>query len=101
MVLQEALALSSLYTRGHNDQIRAALDRALTLAEAFGDQLHQLQLLAGLSLFLNRVGDLRGARMASEHGAAIARETSDPARLVCAEWMLSIAHCLSGRRPRQ
>src|SRR5260370_29355451 len=96
MVLQEALALSSLYTRGHNDQIRAALDRALTVAEGLGDELHQLQLLAGLSLLLNRVGDLRGSRMAAEQGAAIARETSDPASLIWAEWMLGVSHCLEG-----
>jgi predicted ATPase len=96
MLLQEALALSSLYTRGHNEQIRVALDRALTLAEALGDQLHQLQLLAGLSLLLNRVGDLRGSRMAAEQGAAIARETSEPAGLIWAEWMLGISHCLEG-----
>src|SRR5260370_29267095 len=96
MVLQEALALSSLYTRGHNDQIRAALDRALTVAEGLGDELHQLQLLAGLSLLLNRVGDLRGSRMAAEQGAAIARETSETAGLIWAEWMLGISHCLEG-----
>jgi predicted ATPase/DNA-binding winged helix-turn-helix (wHTH) protein len=96
MVLQEALALSSMYTGGQNGQIRAALERALTLAEALGDQLQQLQLLAGLNLFLNRIGDLRGSRVAAEHGAVIARETSDPAGLVWAEWMLGISHCLEG-----
>lgn len=96
MVLQEALALSSMYTTDHNAQIRAALERALTLAEAFGDQLHQLQLLAGLNLFLDRNGDLRGSRMVAEQGAAIARETSDPASLIWAEWMLGISHCLEG-----
>ena len=96
MVLQEALALSLLYTRSRNDQIRAALDRALTLAKALGDQLHQLRLLVGLSLLLNRVGDLRGSGMAAEQGAAIARETSDPAGAIWAEWMLGISHCLEG-----
>jgi predicted ATPase/DNA-binding winged helix-turn-helix (wHTH) protein len=96
MVLQEALALSSMYTTDHNEQTRAALERALTLAKAFGDQLHQLQLLAGLNLFLNRNGDLRGSRKAAEQGAAIARETSDPASLIWAEWMLGVSHCLEG-----
>jgi predicted ATPase len=96
MVLQEALALSSMYTRGHNEQIRAALHRALTLAEALGDRLHQLQLLAGLNLFLNRVGDLRRSRVAAEQGAAIARETSEPAGPIWAEWMLGISYCLEG-----
>jgi predicted ATPase/DNA-binding winged helix-turn-helix (wHTH) protein len=96
MVLQEALALSSMYTGGQNEQIRAALERALTLAEGLGDQLHQLQLLAGLNLFLIRLGDLRGSQVAAEQGAAIARETSDPAGIIWAEWMLGISHSLEG-----
>ena len=48
MILQEALALSSMYTRGQSDQIRTAIERALVLAETLGDREHQLQLLAGL-----------------------------------------------------
>jgi predicted ATPase/DNA-binding winged helix-turn-helix (wHTH) protein len=98
MVLQEAFALSSMYTSGRNEQIRAALERALMLAAALGDRLHRLQLLAGLNLFLNRIGDLRGARMAAERGAALARETSDPAGVIWAEWMLGISHCLEGNQ---
>jgi len=96
MVLQEAFALSSMYTSGHNEQIRVALERALMLAQALGDRLHQLQLLAGLNLFFNRIGDIRGARTAAEQGAALARETSDPAGVIWAEWMLGISHCLEG-----
>ena len=49
MILQEALALSSMYTRGHNDQVRAAIERGLALAEAFQDRARQLRLLAGLN----------------------------------------------------
>src|ERR1700751_3061909 len=41
-VLQEALAMSSMYTRGHNDQVRAAIERGLALAETLEDRLHQL-----------------------------------------------------------
>jgi predicted ATPase/DNA-binding winged helix-turn-helix (wHTH) protein len=96
MVLQEALALSSLYTGGQNEQIRAALERALTLAEGLGDQLHQLQLLAGLNIAFSRVGDLRGARMAAERGAVIARATSDPAGAILVEWMFGISYCSEG-----
>jgi predicted ATPase len=51
MVLQEALALSSMYVGGHNESIRAAYERALALADALGDHLRQLHLLTGLNLF--------------------------------------------------
>jgi predicted ATPase/DNA-binding winged helix-turn-helix (wHTH) protein len=98
MILQEALALSSMYTRGHSDQIRAAIERALVLAETLDDRLHQLQLLAGLNLFLNRLGDLRGSLAAAERGNAIAQATADPAGLIWAEWMFGISHYLEGNQ---
>ena len=53
MILQEALAMSSMFTRGHSDQVRAAIERGLALAEAFQDRARQLRLLAGLNLFLH------------------------------------------------
>jgi predicted ATPase/DNA-binding winged helix-turn-helix (wHTH) protein len=98
MVLQEALALALMCIGGHNDQIRAALERALSLAEALGDQLRQLHLLAGLNIFFNLVGDLRRSRAAAEQGAAIARALSDPAGSIWAEWMLGICHCFEGNQ---
>src|SRR5277367_2732082 len=66
MILQEALALSSMYTRGHSDQVRAEYDRGLALAEAFQDPAHQLRLLSGLNIFLMRLGDIRGALAVAE-----------------------------------
>jgi predicted ATPase/DNA-binding winged helix-turn-helix (wHTH) protein len=96
MILQEALALSSMYTRGHSDQIRTAIERALVLAETLGDHLHQLQLLAGLNLFLNRLGDLRGSLAAAEKGGAIARAIGNPEGLVWAEWMIGISNYIKG-----
>ena len=53
MILQEALALSSMFTRGHSDQVRAAIERGLALAEAFQDRARQLRLLAGLNHLFN------------------------------------------------
>jgi len=98
MILQEALALSSMYTRGHSEQIRAAIERALVLAETLDDRPHQLRLLAGLNLFLNRLGDLRGSLAAAERGSTIARETADADGLIWAEWMLGISHYLEGHQ---
>jgi predicted ATPase len=40
MILQEALALSSMLTRGHTDQVRVAIERGLALAEAHTDWRH-------------------------------------------------------------
>jgi hypothetical protein len=61
MILQEALALSSMYTQGHSEQARAAIERGIALAEALEDRVHQLQLLAGLNFFVIRLGDPRAS----------------------------------------
>ena len=98
MVLQEALALSSLQGTGHSEQVRPALERALTLAETLGERTHELQLVVGLNQFLSRFGDLRGARMATERGAEVARATSDPAGAILSEWMVGISCCSEGNQ---
>jgi predicted ATPase/DNA-binding winged helix-turn-helix (wHTH) protein len=66
MILQEALALSTVFARGPSDQVRAAIERGLALAEAFQDRARQLALLAGLSIFFTRIGDIRGALAVAE-----------------------------------
>ncbi|MEH2567211.1 ATP-binding protein [Bradyrhizobium sp. AZCC 2289] len=92
MILQEALALASMFTRGHSDQIRAEYERGLALAEAFQDPARQLSLLVGLNIFLTRLGDLRDAMAVAERGGAIAQAAKDPAGTVWAEWRVGMAH---------
>src|SRR5271163_3743618 len=92
MILQEALAMSTMFTRGHTDQVRAAIERGLALAEACQDRGRQLRLLAGLNFFLGRLGDLRNAMAVAERGGAIAQAAKDPAGTVWAEWRVGMAH---------
>jgi predicted ATPase/DNA-binding winged helix-turn-helix (wHTH) protein len=96
MILQEALALSSMLTRGNCDQVRAAIERGLALAEAFEDRARQLCLLVGLNLFLARLGDVRGALPVAEHGGVIAQAAKYPAGTVWAECWVGIDHHLLG-----
>ena len=58
MILQEALALSSMFTRGNTDEVRAAIERGLALAENLNDRTHELELLAGLNIFFYRAAEL-------------------------------------------
>src|SRR5271154_2531702 len=97
MILQESLALSSMYTRGHNDQVHAAIERGLALAEAFQDRARQLHLLAGLNIFL-RLGDIRGALAVAEQAGVIARAAKHPAGTVWAESWLGNAHHFLGNQ---
>jgi predicted ATPase/DNA-binding winged helix-turn-helix (wHTH) protein len=96
MILQEAVALSSMLTSGHSDQVRAAIERGLALAEAFQDRGRQLRLLAGLNLFLARLGDIRGALAVAEQAGVIAQAVKHPVGAVWAEWLVGNAHHFLG-----
>jgi len=96
MILQEALALSSMFTGGASDQARAAMERGLTLAEAFQDRRRQLQLLYGWYRLLVRLGDFRGALAAAQQSGAIAQAAKDPAGRVMADFMLGSCHHFMG-----
>jgi predicted ATPase/DNA-binding winged helix-turn-helix (wHTH) protein len=98
MILQEALALASMLTRGHSDQARAAIERGLALAEACQDHGRQLRLLFGLNLFLHRLGDLRDAMAVAERGGAIAQAAKLPTGTVWAEWRVGITHHFLGNQ---
>jgi predicted ATPase/DNA-binding winged helix-turn-helix (wHTH) protein len=98
MILQEALALSSMFTRGHSDQVRAEYERGLALADAFQDRARQLRLLAGLNIFLTRLGDIRGALPVSEQGGVIAQAAKHSAGTVWAEWGVGNTHHFMGNQ---
>src|SRR5258706_1820116 len=98
MILQEALALSSMFTKGNGDEVRAAIERGIALAETCEDRDHQLQLLAGLNIFLTRIGDFRGALTVAERGVAVARAAKNMAGLVMMDWMLGVSQHLVGNQ---
>ena len=96
MILQEARALSTMLTKGNSDQVRAAFERAIALAEAFQDRSRQLRLFVGLNLFLGQLGDVRSALAVAEQGGVIAQVARHPAGIVWAEWWGGIDHHLLG-----
>jgi predicted ATPase/DNA-binding winged helix-turn-helix (wHTH) protein len=98
MILQEAAALSSMFTKGDSGEVRRGIERGLSIAEALGDQLHQLQLLYGMNIFLTRLGDFRGALAAVEQAGDIARNADDPIGIIMTEWMLGASHHLIGNQ---
>jgi tetratricopeptide (TPR) repeat protein len=98
MILQEALAQSTMFTSGHSDQVRAAIERGLALAGAFQDRGRQLRLLTGLNLFLTRRGDIRGALAVAEQAGVIAQAAKHMVGTVWVEWRVGITHHFLGNQ---
>jgi predicted ATPase/DNA-binding winged helix-turn-helix (wHTH) protein len=98
MILQQALALSSMFTRGNSDQVRSAIQSGLALAETLEDRPRQLCLLAGLNFFLMRLGDIRGALAVAEQADVIAQVAKHPVGTVWAAWWVGIAYHFLGNQ---
>ena len=92
MILQEALALSLMYTGGNSDQVRAAIERGLHLEETFGHVPRKLQLFLSLYSLLMRLADFRGALKVAEQSATFAETAKDQAGLLVADFMLGGAY---------
>lgn len=96
MILLEALAISSMFSKGRGDRVRYALERALELAESFKDGERQLRLLADLNLYLVRLGDFPAATVAMQRAAAIAQSTKNPGGVITVEWMAGVGCHVQG-----
>jgi hypothetical protein len=80
-----------MFTLGNCDEIQTARLDALTLAEALGDELQQMHLLAGLSIALSRTGDFRGAVSVGARSLPIAQRLGTAHAIAVSEWMLGVA----------
>jgi predicted ATPase/DNA-binding winged helix-turn-helix (wHTH) protein len=94
--LQARLAVSAMFTRGNSDEVRMAIENGLRLAYELGDLPHQLHLLAGLNIFLSRIGDFEGAMVVAQRSIAIAQEIGSSAAIFTGEWMLGVSYHLLG-----
>ncbi len=96
LILQEGLAISAMVTKGYGEEVRTAIERGLTLAVSLNESKHQLQLLAGLHLYLVIAADFRGALTLAHRSAAVAASIGDVDSRVMADWMLGTSHYLLG-----
>jgi predicted ATPase/DNA-binding winged helix-turn-helix (wHTH) protein len=96
LTLLESQAISAMFTLGNDGSVRAAIQRGLDLASVLRDHPRQLQLLAGLNIFLTRIGDFQSALHVAEKSAELARTMADPAAAMMADWMLGVVHHLMG-----
>ncbi len=98
MVLQEAVAVSSTWTRGNGDDVRAAITRALEIALSRNDTSTRLRLLAGFHMFLLRAADIRSSLAVAEAMESAAQTAVDATYSVVADWMLGVSHHFMGHQ---
>jgi len=96
--LQEAFAVASMHTQGNTQEVKDAIQRGLDLYETGEQGLAQLRLLAGLNLFLTRLGDFDGGLAAAERCKAVAERSGSISDRVISEWMLAAALHLAGHQ---
>ncbi|WP_342238197.1 ATP-binding protein [Inquilinus sp. OTU3971] len=96
MHLQAALGMALMFLQGGSDAARAALERALAIAEARGDALGQLVVLGPLHMFHLRIGAFDIALELGKRGAALAGAVEDPAAAALAQFLLGISLHLAG-----
>ena len=101
MVLQEARAICSTWTRGNGEDVRAALTRGLEIARTRGEPPHILRLLTGQQVFLLRIGDNRGSRAAAEELAMVAQSHGDVSYMVLADWLRGSSEHFLGNQERR
>jgi predicted ATPase/DNA-binding winged helix-turn-helix (wHTH) protein len=96
--LQEGMAVSAMFTQGNSPEILHAIEEALALAERLGERQRQLNLLAGLQIFLIRIGDFAGSLEVAQKSIPVADEVGKPAGKAMAELMVGCAHHLAGNQ---
>lgn len=94
--LQEALAISLMSTHGNSAEVRQAIERGLSIAEALRDGPRQYRFLIGLHIFVFRLGDYRSALALAERSEAIAQQIGSKAAKVITEWALGDTHRFIG-----
>ncbi|HEV3194089.1 MAG TPA: winged helix-turn-helix domain-containing protein [Polyangiaceae bacterium] len=95
--LQEAFAISTMFSRGNGEDVRGALTRGAELARALGGGDHEVRLLGHLNSFLIRRGDFKEALEVADRSITPARAAT-VAGQERAEWMLAFSHHLRGNQ---
>jgi predicted ATPase/DNA-binding winged helix-turn-helix (wHTH) protein len=92
--LIRTLAISTMFTIGNDESVRADITRGLELARSLDDRHGQFEFLVGLHAFAGRTGDFQGSVDAAAEGARVADESERASAL----WMLSMGEHLAGRQ---
>jgi len=95
-LLQTALGVSLMFTRGGQDAALVALNRSLAIAEAGGGQLEEVRVQGSLSMFYLRAGNFKAALNHANRCSALARATNDEFAIELARSVLGTSLHLTG-----
>lgn len=99
VVLHATLGNALMFTEGNDDLARAALERALALAEEMGDRENQFRLLTRLHMCQRRRGEIAELLPTSERLMQLARQIGTPVAIAAAHTQFAVAHHLVGDQP--
>uniref|UniRef100_C5D1G0 Transcriptional regulator, winged helix family n=1 Tax=Variovorax paradoxus (strain S110) TaxID=543728 RepID=C5D1G0_VARPS len=99
MHLQAAIGVSQMFTRGNSDEVRAALERSLEVAEALEDAASQVQLLGRLQIFHERIGDFVESLKYAHRCARVASTIGDATAVAAANSLVGLCNHLLGDQP--
>lgn len=94
LVLQEALAISSLLT--NSTEARTAIERGLEIARQLGEAAIRFRLLGALHVYVLRMTDFKSSVPVAEEMESVAKETNDLSRRAIADWMLGSSQYVLG-----
>ncbi|PWC32895.1 winged helix-turn-helix domain-containing protein [Azospirillum sp. TSO35-2] len=97
--LQAALGHALMFTDGNGDRTRAALERALEIAERLGDRPGQFRLLSRLHMYYRRRGELSLLEPVARRMETLAARIGHPAGVAAAHNLLGVSHHLTGDLP--
>ncbi|MDM0001018.1 winged helix-turn-helix domain-containing protein [Variovorax sp. J22P240] len=99
MILQETLAIASMWTRSNGSDLRNAITRGLEIANRLGHAPHRLRWMVGMHIYLLRIGDFFGTREVAETLDAVARTSEDVSFMVMSDWLRgSSAHFIGDQQ---
>jgi Predicted ATPase len=96
LLLQEAEAMSALYTRVDRDSLRDSIRIGLSLARTLDDHQGELSLLAAQHIVLCHMGNFVEAVDVSLRSLELAQRAARPDGIVMSEWMLACAYHFLG-----
>jgi predicted ATPase/DNA-binding winged helix-turn-helix (wHTH) protein len=96
MLLQAALGISMMLTRGSSDPVHAAFNRSLAIAEERGDARTQLQVLSMLHMYYGRIGDSLTALGIAKRCVGVSIVIAEPSALALGHSLLGMSLHFTG-----